>query len=100
MQIQSELDNIIYLNNCLLDIIGVRHGVERSYSERELVQDIEVRVILCPHQPSQQLLRGGGEVVLVQKTEVESGGGQPGALEVTRTTKESKNKAKGEHWEG
>ena len=49
----------------LLHIVGVGHGVEGPHGERELVQDEEVCVVLCPDQPAQQLLCGGGQVVLV-----------------------------------
>ncbi|KAH3666816.1 hypothetical protein OGAPHI_003265 [Ogataea philodendri] len=46
-------------------VFRVWHRVERSDSQRELVQDVEVGVVLVAHQFTQQLLVLGGQVLVV-----------------------------------
>ncbi len=48
-----------------LRIVRVGHGVERPHGQGELVQDVEVCVVLGLDEAAEQLLVGGGQVLVV-----------------------------------
>ena len=49
---------LLHMTLCFLSyrVLGIRHGVERTDRQRELVQDIEVGVVLLLHKAAQLLL--------------------------------------------
>lgn len=49
----------------VLGVGRVRHGVEGSHRQRELVQDVEIGVVLGLHQSAEQLLAGRRQILFV-----------------------------------
>lgn len=49
----------------IFGVVGIWHGVERSDSERELVQHVKVSIVLGLHQATEQLLIGSRHILFI-----------------------------------